>query len=156
MEIQEGTGPWSREVSKIVPVGQPMTIVVAINDYNGQFDMRVKSCVAHDGVQTPIALTDEYGCVLRPKMLTPFVKIKNPGAHKEATILSYSRFLAFKFPDSMNVQIQCTVEVCRNGCAGKFNNSYPVRRDFERVNYEIPIASFAPLLQHIKLVSNWN
>ena len=72
MEIQEGEGPTSREVSKIVSVGQPMTIVVAINDYNGQFDMRVKSCVAHDGVQAPIALTDEYGCVLRPKMLTAF------------------------------------------------------------------------------------
>lgn len=120
MEIQEGAGPWSREVSKIVPVGQPMTIVVAINDYNGQFDMRVKSCVAHDGVQQPISLTDEYGCVLRPKMLTPFTKIKNPGADKKATVLSYSRFLAFKFPDSMTVQIQCTVEVCRHGCAGKF------------------------------------
>lgn len=120
MEIQDGSGPWSREVSKIVPVGQPMTIVVAINDYNGQFDMRVKSCVAHDGVQQPIALTDEFGCVLRPKMLTPFTKIKNPGgAHKKATVLSYSRFLAFKFPDSMTVQIQCTVEVCRHGCAGK-------------------------------------
>lgn len=121
MEIQEGLGPGSREVSKIVPVGQPMTIVVAINDYNGQFDMRVKSCVAHDGVQQPIALTDEYGCVLRPKMLTPFTKIKSPGADKKATVLSYSRFLAFKFPDSMTVQIQCTVEVCRHGCAGEFN-----------------------------------
>lgn len=97
-----------------------MTIVVAINDYNGQFDMRVKSCVAHDGIQQPIVLTDEYGCVLRPKMLTPFTKLKNPESHKKATILSYSRFLAFKFPDSMTVQIQCTVEVCRHGCAGKF------------------------------------
>lgn len=126
MEIQEGTGPWSREVSKIVPVGQPMTIVVAINDYNGQFDMRVKSCVAHDGQQQPIMLTDEYGCVLRPKMLTPFVKVKNPGADKKATVLSYSRFLAFKFPDSMTVQIQCTVEVCRHGCAGKFSQLFKV------------------------------
>lgn len=119
MEIQEGSGPGSREVSKIVPVGQPMTIVVAINDYSGVFDMRVKSCVAHDGVQQPIALTDEFGCVLRPKMLTPFQKIRNPAGNKKATILSYSRFLAFKFPDSMTVQIQCTVEVCRHGCAGK-------------------------------------
>jgi hypothetical protein len=121
MEIQEGTGPASREVAKIVPVGQPMTIVVAINDFNGQFDMRVKSCVAHDGQQRPIALTDEFGCVLRPKMLTAFKKVRNPaGIHKRATILSYSRFLAFKFPDSTTVQIQCTVEVCRHGCAGEW------------------------------------
>ncbi|RWS04449.1 Zona pellucida-like domain containing protein 7, partial [Dinothrombium tinctorium] len=114
MEIQEGKGPWGREVSRIVPVGQPMTIVIAINDYYGQFDMRVKSCFAHDGVKPPIHLTDEYGCVLRPKMLTPFNKVRD--SNGRATIISYSHFYAFKFPDSMNVQIQCTVEVCRHGC----------------------------------------
>uniref|UniRef100_T1KNH6 ZP domain-containing protein n=1 Tax=Tetranychus urticae TaxID=32264 RepID=T1KNH6_TETUR len=114
MEIQEGKGPWGREVSRIVPVGQPMTIVIAINDYGGEFDMRVKSCFAHDGVKPPIHLTDEHGCVLRPKMLTKFEKVKDPNG--KATVISYSHFYAFKFPDSMNVQIQCTVEVCRHGC----------------------------------------
>lgn len=114
MEIQEGKGPWAREVNRIVPVGQPMTIVVSINDFNGQFDMRVKSCFAHDGVKPPIQLTDEHGCVLRPKMLSPFNKIKDPNG--KATVISYSHFYAFKFPDTMNVQIQCTVEVCRHGC----------------------------------------
>lgn len=128
MEIQEGSGPWSHEVNKIVPIGQPMTIVVAINDYNGQFDMRVKSCKAHDGVQAPISLTDEFGCVLRPKMITPFAKIRNPGGHKKATVLSYARFLAFKFPDSMTVQIQCSVEVCRHGCAGKLSDLSYIRK----------------------------
>ena len=114
MEIQEGKGPWAREVNRIVPVGQPMTIVVSINDYNGQFDMRVKSCFAHDGVKQPIQLTDDHGCVLRPKMLSGFHKIKDPNG--KATVISYSHFYAFKFPDTMNVQIQCTVEVCRHGC----------------------------------------
>jgi hypothetical protein len=114
MEIQEGKGPWAREVNRIVPVGQPMTIVVSINDYNGQFDMRVKSCFAHDGVKQPIQLTDDHGCVLRPKMLSGFQKIKDPNG--KATVISYSHFYAFKFPDTMNVQIQCTVEVCRHGC----------------------------------------
>ena len=114
MEIQEGKGPWAREVNRIVPVGQPMTIVVSINDFNGQFDMRVKSCFAHDGLKPPIQLTDEHGCVLRPKMLSPFNKIKDPNG--KATVISYSHFYAFKFPDTMNVQIQCTVEVCRHGC----------------------------------------
>ncbi|XP_015787114.1 myb-like protein I [Tetranychus urticae] len=114
MEIQEGKGPWGREVSRIVPVGQPMTIVIAINDYGGEFDMRVKSCFAHDGIKPPIHLTDEHGCVLRPKMLTKFEKVKDPNG--KATVISYSHFYAFKFPDSMNVQIQCTVEVCRHGC----------------------------------------
>ncbi|RWS30995.1 Zona pellucida-like domain containing protein 7, partial [Leptotrombidium deliense] len=124
MEIQEGKGPWGREVSRIVPVGQPMTIVIAINDYQGQFDMRVKSCFAHDGVKPPIHLTDEYGCVLRQKMLTPFNKVRD--SNGRATIISYSHFYAFKFPDSMNVQIQCTVEVCRHGCPDACQKgSYP-------------------------------
>ena len=114
MEIQEGKGPWAREVNRIVPVGQPMTIVVSINDFSGQFDMRVKSCFAHDGIKPPIQLTDEHGCVLRPKMLSSFQKIKDPNG--KATVISYSHFYAFKFPDTMNVQIQCTVEVCRHGC----------------------------------------
>ena len=92
-----------------------MTIVIAINDYKNQFDMRVKSCFAHDGVKPAIHLTDQYGCVLRPKMLSPFKKVRdNKG---KATLVSYAQFLAFKFPDSMDVQIQCTVEVCRHGCA---------------------------------------
>ncbi|XP_054168629.1 putative uncharacterized protein DDB_G0282133 [Oppia nitens] len=115
MSIQEGKGPWGREVSRIVAVGQPMTIVVAINDYKNQFDMRVKSCMAHDGVKPAIQLTDEYGCVLRPKMLSSFKKIRD--SRGKATLISYAQFLAFKFPDSMDVQIQCTVEVCRHGCA---------------------------------------
>lgn len=92
-----------------------MTIVVAINDYKSQFDMRVKSCFAHDGVKPAIHLTDQYGCVLRPKMLSPFKKIRDTKG--KATLVSYAQFLAFKFPDSMDVQIQCTVEVCRHGCA---------------------------------------
>src|ERR1700735_3414210 len=92
-----------------------MTIVIAINDHNGQFDMRVKSCFAHDGVKPAIQLTDEHGCVLRPNMLAPFSKIRDTTGR--ATLISYASFLAFKFPDTMDVQIQCTVEVCRHRCA---------------------------------------
>lgn len=77
MEIQEGKGPWARQVSSIVPLGAPLTMVVAIADDNSEFDMRVKSCWAHDGRRPPLHLTDEEGCVLRPKMLTPFVKVKD-------------------------------------------------------------------------------
>lgn len=136
MEIQEGKGPWAREVSRIVPVGQPMTIVVSINDYNGQFDMRVKSCFAHDGVKQPIQLTDEHGCVLRPKMLTPFNKVRDNNG--KATVISYSHFYAFKFPDTMNVQIQCTIEVCRHGCPDACQKGpypTPVREIHSSVNF---------------------
>ena len=33
-----------------------------------------------------------------------------------ATVVTYAFFHAFKFPDSMAVQIRCKVEICRFGC----------------------------------------
>ncbi|XP_076322166.1 uncharacterized protein LOC143231528 isoform X2 [Tachypleus tridentatus] len=114
MEIQEGKGPWSNEVSGIIPVGSPLTMVIAINDYGSQFDMRVKSCYAHDSIKPLVALTDEYGCVLRPKILTSFHKVRDYNGR--ATIISYSHFYAFKFPDTVAVYIECSVEICRHGC----------------------------------------
>ncbi|OTF82646.1 Zona pellucida-like domain containing protein, partial [Euroglyphus maynei] len=120
MSIQEGKGPWSNEINRIVTVGQPLTIVVAINDKKNQFDMKVKSCFAHDGIRAPIYLIDEDGCILRTKMISPFQKIR--GLKGKASLISYAQFLAFKFPDSVDVQIQCTVEVCRNGCMDTCND----------------------------------
>ncbi|KPM03203.1 Zona pellucida-like domain containing protein 7 [Sarcoptes scabiei] len=120
MSIQEGKGPWSNEINRIVTVGQPLTIVVAIDDKRNQFDMKVKSCFAHDGIKAPIYLIDEDGCILRPKMISPFRKLKN--LKGKASLISYAQFLAFKFPDSVDVQIQCTVEVCRHGCLDTCND----------------------------------
>ncbi|KAK8759580.1 hypothetical protein V5799_002788 [Amblyomma americanum] len=114
MEIQEGKGPWAKQVSSIVPLGSPLTMVIAINDRDKQFDMRVKSCVAHDGLRGPIQLTDDRGCVLRPKMLTAFMKVRDFSG--KASVVAFSHFYAFKFPDTIEVQIQCVVEICRHGC----------------------------------------
>ncbi|XP_048477725.1 uncharacterized protein LOC105382310 [Plutella xylostella] len=114
MEIQAGKGPWAPPVSGIVPLGSTLTLVVAINDYRGEFDMRVKSCAASDGAGHLIQLSDEYGCVLRPKMISRFLKAK--AADERATVLTYAFFHAFKFPDALSVHIRCKVEICRHGC----------------------------------------
>lgn len=114
MEIQHGKGPWAPPVSGIVPLGSTLTLVVAINDYRGEFDMRVKSCVASDGAGHIIKLTDEYGCVLRPKMISRFLKARAP--NEKATVITYAFFHAFKFPDALSVHIKCKVEICRHGC----------------------------------------
>lgn len=37
MEIQSGKGPWAPPVSGIVPIGSTLTLVVAINDYRGNY-----------------------------------------------------------------------------------------------------------------------
>jgi len=115
MEIQQGKGPWASPVNGIVPLGTTLTMVVGIDDKEGEFDMRVKSCEASDaGSVRPIQLSDENGCVLRPKMFSKFMKMRSTDSR--ATVVTYAFFHAFKFPDSMAVHIRCKVEICRFGC----------------------------------------
>ncbi|XP_022915077.1 cuticlin-4 [Onthophagus taurus] len=115
MQIQVGKGPWASEVSGIVKIGQTMTMVLAIKDDENKFDMLVRNCVAHDGNRAPIQLVDTNGCVVRPKIMSKFQKIKNFGS--SASVVSFAYFQAFKFPDSMNVHFQCVIQVCRYNCA---------------------------------------
>lgn len=114
MQIQVGKGPWASEVSGIVKIGQTMTMVLAIKDDENKFDMLVRNCVAHDGKRAPIQLVDQAGCVVRPKIMSKFQKIKNFGP--SASVVSFAYFQAFKFPDSMNVHFQCVIQVCRYNC----------------------------------------
>jgi hypothetical protein len=46
--------------------------------------------VAHDGRKAPIQLVDQKGCVVRPKIMSPFKKLKNFDA--TANVLSYAYF----------------------------------------------------------------
>ncbi|RWS12556.1 uncharacterized protein B4U79_11581 [Dinothrombium tinctorium] len=114
MQIQVGKGPWASEVAGIVKIGQTMTMVLAIKDEENKFDMLVRNCIAHDGKRAPIELVDSIGCIVRPKLMSRFTKIKNFGS--SATVLSYAHFQAFKFPDSMEVHFQCTIQICRYKC----------------------------------------
>ncbi|KAL3193482.1 hypothetical protein MRX96_016836 [Rhipicephalus microplus] len=114
MQIQAGKGPWASEVAGIVKIGQTMTMVLAIKDDENKFDMLVRNCIAHDGQRAPIELVDSQGCVVRPKLMSRFTKIRNFGS--SATVLSYAHFQAFKFPDTMEVHFQCTIQICRYQC----------------------------------------
>jgi len=114
MQIQVGKGPWASEVSGLVKIGQTMTMVLAIKDEDSKFDMLVRNCIAHDGERAPIQLVDQRGCITRPKLMSRFTKIKDFGA--SASVLSYAHFQAFKFPDSMEVHFQCTIQICRYQC----------------------------------------
>ena len=82
--------------------------------------MRVKSCEASDGKNRPIELSDGNGCVLRKKMFSKFMKMRSTDAR--ATVVTYAFFHAFKFPDTMAVQIRCKVEICRFGCPDHCQN----------------------------------
>ena len=69
--------------------------------------MRVKSCAASDGAGHVIQLSDERGCVLRPKMISRFLKART--ADERASVVTYAFFHAFKFPDALSVHIKCKV-----------------------------------------------
>ena len=88
--------------------------------------MRVKSCSAFTDNSRPIDLSDEHGCVLRPKMISKFMKIAGADTRfvsnesraqhdtsltflSRASVVTYAFFHAFKFPDSMAVNIRCKV-----------------------------------------------
>ncbi|XP_015911955.1 uncharacterized protein [Parasteatoda tepidariorum] len=114
MQIQVGKGPWASEVSGIVKIGQTMTMVLAIKDEENKFDMMVRNCIAHDGKRAPIELVDGQGCIVRPKLMSRFTKVKNFGS--SASVLAFAHFQAFKFPDSMDVHFQCTIQICRPNC----------------------------------------
>uniref|UniRef100_T1KMS9 ZP domain-containing protein n=1 Tax=Tetranychus urticae TaxID=32264 RepID=T1KMS9_TETUR len=88
MQIQAGKGPFNSEATGLVKIGQTMTMVLAIKDDDGKFDMLVRNCVAHDGHHRPIQLVDEYGCITRPRIMSKFKKIKNFGY--SASVASYS------------------------------------------------------------------
>lgn len=105
----------------IVKIGQTMTMVLAIKDEENKFDMLVRNCFAHDGKRGPIELVDKAGCITRPKLMSRFTKIKNFGS--SATVLSYAHFQAFKFPDSMEVHFQCTIQICRHQCPEQCSGS---------------------------------
>ena len=124
MQIQVGKGPWASEVSGLVKIGQTMTMVLAIKDDDSKFDMLVRNCMAHDGKRAPIQLVDQKGCITRPKLMSRFTKIKNFGA--SASVLSYAHFQAFKFPDSMEVHFQCTIQICRYHCPEQCSESAPL------------------------------
>lgn len=136
MQIQVGKGPWASEVSGLVKIGQTMTMVLAIKDDDNKFDMLVRNCMAHDGKRAPIQLVDQRGCVTRPKLMSKFTKIKNFGS--SASVLSYAHFQAFKFPDSMEVHFQCTIQICRYQCPEQCSgNSGIIPGD----SYEAPVSA---------------
>lgn len=136
MQIQVGKGPWASEVSGLVKIGQTMTMVLAIKDDDQKFDMLVRNCMAHDGKRAPIQLVDQKGCVTRPKLMSKFSKIKNFGA--SASVLSYAHFQAFKFPDSMEVHFQCTIQICRYQCPDQCESASPPPQNNDE--YGVPSA----------------
>ncbi|KAG6449635.1 hypothetical protein O3G_MSEX006148 [Manduca sexta] len=115
LDIQTGRGPFAPEANGLVKIGETMTLVVSVTGDAG-FDIQVKECIARDsGSRHVVPLTDSDGCVLKPKLFGAFQKTRETG-NTGASIIAYAFFNAFKFPDEMDLVIQCDVELCKTDC----------------------------------------
>ncbi|XP_022899833.2 collagen alpha-2(IV) chain-like isoform X2 [Onthophagus taurus] len=112
LDIQQGEGPFAPTVNGLVPIGEKMTLVVSITGADG-YDIQVKDCRAKDTQsRSEIILSDEDGCIIKPKLFGAFQKLNEPAG----PILAYAFFNAFKFPDIMDLLIECNVELCKDKC----------------------------------------
>ncbi|XP_026750689.2 uncharacterized protein LOC113511271 isoform X2 [Galleria mellonella] len=115
LDIQVGRGPFAPEANGLVKIGEIMTLVVSVTGDAG-FDILVRECVARDSENNHVVpLTDSNGCVLKPKLFGAFQKTRETG-NTGASIIAYAFFNAFKFPDEMDLIIQCDVELCKTDC----------------------------------------
>ncbi|XP_032524132.2 uncharacterized protein LOC116775352 isoform X2 [Danaus plexippus] len=115
LDIQTGRGPFAPEANGLIKIGEIMTLVVSVTGDAG-FDILVRECIARDSSNTNIVpLTDSNGCVLKPKLFGAFQKTRETG-NTGASIIAYAYFNAFKFPDEMDLIIQCDVELCKTDC----------------------------------------
>lgn len=115
LDIQLGRGPFAPNANGLVKIGETMTLVVSVMGDAG-FDIQVRDCKARDSNNiNNIALTDVNGCVLKPKIFGSFQKTRNTG-NSGASIIAYAYFSAFKFPDVMDLILECNIELCKTDC----------------------------------------
>ncbi|KAF7281543.1 hypothetical protein GWI33_004578 [Rhynchophorus ferrugineus] len=115
LDVVLGRGPFGEPANGLVKIGEQMTLVVSVSGDTG-FDVQVKECKAIDTVsKASVALTDDDGCVLKPKLFGAFQKTRETRS-TGASIIAYAYFNAFKFPDEMDLTIECNVELCKANC----------------------------------------
>ncbi|KZC08373.1 hypothetical protein WN55_09277 [Dufourea novaeangliae] len=115
LDIQVGRGPFAAAADGLVKIGETMTLVVSVEG-DPAFDLQVRDCIARDeSSANTIQLTDERGCILKPKLFGAFQKTNDTG-NTGASIIAYAYFQAFKFPDVMDLFIECNVELCKTDC----------------------------------------
>ena len=114
---QVGRGPFAPKVGNLVKIGEILTIVIKVDGDPG-FDIHVKECRAYprpDDDRNYVELTDQLGCPVKEKLIGHFLKTDRTG-NTGANLIAYVYMQAFKFPDEMEVYLECKVELCKNAC----------------------------------------
>ena len=130
MDLQLGKYPDISDINSIVKIGDPLSLLVFARDNDYQYDVAVKDCYAFAGPnyndpRTPrLQLTDDDGCVLKDKLISPFYTAREDDGFG-STIVAYAHVNAFKFPDVMDVYMTCNVEICKGDCDSKCTGSFP-------------------------------
>jgi len=111
MKIFSGD-PLDREVAENVKIGDPLTLVVSIDDQN-IYGLKVSDCLVRDGLGWgEQRLIDSDGCPVDQEIMGMFQYSSNM-----TTALVH--FQAHKFPYTASVYYQCNVRLCLkadNGC----------------------------------------
>ncbi|XP_039299317.1 uncharacterized protein LOC120355083 isoform X2 [Nilaparvata lugens] len=115
LDIQMGRGPFAPSANGLVKIGEPMTLVVTVEG-DPAFNVLVRECTAKDNDPESgnlVKLTDDDGCILKPKLMGAFQTARNPDTN---LVIAYAFFNAFKFPDIMDLTIECNIELCKTEC----------------------------------------
>ncbi|XP_003740007.1 uncharacterized protein LOC100897873 [Galendromus occidentalis] len=115
MDVQLGKGPFNANpVNGPVKIGETLTLVVYI--HGDDYDVHVADCLAHDGdINNAIQLSNKNGCVSKPKVMGPWQKTRET-SNTGASAIAWAYIEAFKFPDKLEVFLECNIEICKYQC----------------------------------------
>ncbi|CAG4976088.1 unnamed protein product [Colias eurytheme] len=124
MDIQKGVFPNTTPLEKSIKIGEYLTILIYLKDVRNQFSLKVHDCWAYDNEDydspktSKIQLTDKEGCPKKKKLIDLWQKTTNTGK-SGATLITYSKVSAFRFPETDQVYLTCNVELCTSECDAK-------------------------------------
>ncbi|KAL0267701.1 UNVERIFIED_CONTAM: hypothetical protein PYX00_009894 [Menopon gallinae] len=122
MKIYYGD-PSNREVAENVKIGDPLTLVIAI-DAQEVYGLRISDCLVRDGLGWGEQhLIDEDGCPVDEEIMGKF-------EYSEDRTMASVRFQAHKFPYTDSVYYQCNVKLSvknggKNALTGEISNFQP-------------------------------
>ncbi|GLV44384.1 uncharacterized protein CBL_10188 [Carabus blaptoides fortunei] len=88
----------------------PYTLRAEMSRPDGTYGIRVKSCFAFNKFNITVALIDDRGCPVNPKVISQF-KYDEKTGHADAQLFSM-----FRFPESTEVHFQCDIGICKGVC----------------------------------------
>uniref|UniRef100_T1H8C5 ZP domain-containing protein n=1 Tax=Rhodnius prolixus TaxID=13249 RepID=T1H8C5_RHOPR len=110
--LEVGRGPFSYTDKSLVQLGDMMTLVITVEG-DPQFNLKIGQCISTSSAGSRIMLTDANGCPLREKLMGAFQFTRNPN---DGAPIAFAFFKAFKFPDEMDINFECHVELCKIEC----------------------------------------